>query len=216
MKKIAVVLSGCGFLDGAEITEAVSFLIALSQSGVQVTSFAPDMDFTPVDHRTQKPMTVSRNVLTEAARITRGQIHDVKTLKAADFDAVAFPGGYGAAKHLCNWAEKGAQAQVHPEIERALKDFHAASKPIAAACIAPTFVAKIFGKRGVTLTIGNDKDTAAEIEKTGAHHEDCPVDDYVTDRENKVITTPAYMYEARPHEVFRGISNLVKELVEMA
>lgn len=217
MKKVAVVLSGCGFLDGSEITEAVSFFIALHQQGAQTTCFAPDLEVQTMDHLKKEISGAPRNILTESARLARGQIHNLTQLKEKDFDAVVFPGGFGAAKNLSDWAVKGSQAEVHPEVVRVLREFHQSSKPIGAACIAPTLVAKVFGSENVTVTIGNDKATAAEILKTGAHHENCPVDDYVTDREHKVITTPAYMYdEARPHEVFKGISGLVKELCEMA
>lgn len=217
MKKVAVVLSGCGHQDGAEITESVSLLIALGQAGAHVTCFAPDVEFEAIDHRTgQTPAHPKRNVLEEAARIARGKILDVATLRTEDFDALAFPGGYGAAKVLCNWATAGSKAEVRSDVARLIQEFHAASKPIGAACIAPVLLALTLGKKGVTLTIGNDVETAAEITKAGAHHENCPVNDYVTDREMKVITTPAYMYDAQPHEVFAGISGMAKELVEMA
>jgi enhancing lycopene biosynthesis protein 2 len=106
---------------------------------------------------------------------------------------------------------------VNPEAERVLKEFYEAGKPIAALCIAPALVARVLGPKGVTLTIGNDKETAAEIAKTGAHHEDCAVDDFVTDREHRIVTTPAYMYgEAKPFEVFSGIRKAIRELAEMA
>lgn len=217
MKKIAVVLSGSGYLDGAEITEAVSLLIALGQNGAQPSCFAPNVDADAMDHAQAQPSGEKRNALKEAARIARGKVADLKTLNAKDFDAVAFPGGFGAAKVLSTWAFKGSQGEVLPEVARVIKEFHAAGKPIGAICIAPTLIAKVLGKEKPTLTIGDDKETAAEIEKTGAHHETCPVNDYVTDRETKVITTPAYMYDdAKPSEVFKGISGLVKELVEMA
>ncbi len=97
-----------------------------------------------------------------------------------------------------------------------LKEFRRLEKPIGAICIAPALLAKAFGSTGITITIGNDPDTIREIEKTGAHHESCPPDDYVTDREYKIVTTPAYMYETTPDQAFRGISGLIKELVEMA
>lgn len=216
MKKIAVVLSGCGYLDGAEITESISLLIALDQNGAHVSCFAPDMKFAAVDHHTGEPAGEERNAFNEAARIARGKVLELKTLRAEAFDAVAFPGGFGAAKNLSNWATKGAAAEVHPDVANVIREFHEAGKPIAAICIAPTLIAKVLGKKGPTVTIGNDPETAAEIEKTGTHHENCPVTDYVTDRELKVITTPAYMYDAAPADVFRGISGLVKELVEMA
>lgn len=217
MKKIAVVLSGCGHLDGAEITEAVSLLIALHQNGAQVQCFAPDMKFPVVDPLKKTPTSEERNVLTEAARIARGNIKNLTELHSRDFDAIAFPGGFGAAKNLCSWASAGAKCDVHPEAKRVILDFYEQSKPIGAICIAPALIAKVLGKHSVNVTIGNDRETAKEIEKTGAHHVDCPVQDYVSDREHKLVTTPAYMYDdAKPHEVFQGISAMVQELVEWA
>ncbi len=216
MKKIAVILSGCGFKDGAEITESVSSLIALGEFGADYECFAPDESFTATNHRTDDT-SGERNIMDEASRISRGKIRPITELKESDFDGILFPGGYGAALHLSTWAKEGSSAKLLLSVEKAIKDFHEASKPIGAICISPTLVAKVLGDFNVTVTIGNDTETAQEIEKTGANHEDCPVTDYITDRENKVITTPAYMYdEAKPVEVYTGIKALVKELVEMA
>lgn len=217
MKKIAVVLSGCGFLDGSEITESVSLLIALNQAGAKTTCFAPDIEFSVTNHLSGHALVEKRQLLAEAARIARGDIKALSSLKASDFDAVAFPGGYGAAKNLCNWAEKGAACEVNPDVQRVVLEFHAASKPIGAICIAPVIIAKVLGAHKVTLTVGDDPETIAEILKTGAQHEECPVDDYITDRETKVVSTPAYMYgNAKPNEVFAGIFGLAHELVEWA
>lgn len=217
MKKVAVVLSGCGHLDGSEITESVSLLIALYQAGADVSCFAPDIEVPVTNHVDGKTLNEKRHVLNEAARICRGRIQSLQKLATKDFDAVVFPGGYGAAKNLSNWAEKGAQCEVLPEVKRVILEFHEASKPIGAICIAPALLAKVLGDKKITVTIGEDKNTAAEIQKTGAIHEDCPVDDYITDRESKIVTTPAYMYdEAQPHEVFKGIFGLAHELVEWA
>jgi enhancing lycopene biosynthesis protein 2 len=217
MKKIAVILSGCGHKDGAEITEAVSALISLSQNGAAYKIFAPHLSFTPTNHLTSSPAANEhRDILTEAARIARGDINELAALKAQDFDGLIIPGGFGAALHLCDWGQKGAQCTVHPEVQRVIKEFYGVSKPIGAICIAPVILAKVLGDKNVTLTIGNNKEVIAEIQKTGAIHSECPVDDYITDRLNKVITTPAYMYDAKPHQVFKGISLLVKELVEIS
>lgn len=216
-KKIAVVLSGCGHKDGAEITEAVSTLIALAEAGAEYRIFAPDIEFAVNDPVTGQPTGATRNVMKEAARIARGNIADLKTLKAAEFDGIAFPGGFGAALHLCNWAKQGAACSVNPEAERVINDFYLSEKPIAAICIAPALIARVLGTKGVTVTIGDDRETAAEIAKTGAHHESCAVEDFVTDRDHRVITTPAYMYgEAKPSQVFAGIKKAIRELVEMA
>lgn len=218
MKKIAVMLSGCGNKDGTELIEAVSLLVSLSQNGAQYMCFAPNKDFNALNFLTNEPLSEKRNMLTEAARIARGQIQDLKDLNVKEYDALAFVGGFGAAKNLSNWVEKGSACTVLPEIEKTIRDFYHASKPIAAICISPVLLAKVLGPEKVTLTLGDGKkEVIAEVLKTGAQHEECPVDDYVTDRATKVITTPAYMYDnAKPHEVFKGIAGLAKELVEMA
>ncbi len=215
MKKIAIVLSGCGFLDGAEITESVSTLIALDQKGCEYTVFAPNTKLSTVNHQTQDSES-ERNVLAEAARISRGNVHDITDLNPDNFDGIAFPGGFGVAKNLCDWASKGSQCDVNTAVAKTIQSFHSNSKPILAICIAPALIAKVLGEHGVTVTIGNDVETASEIEKTGAKHENCNVDDFITDRLNKVITTPAYMYDTTPAKVFKGITLAVNEFFEMA
>ncbi|MCW5782569.1 MAG: isoprenoid biosynthesis glyoxalase ElbB [Nitrospirales bacterium] len=217
MKKVAVILSGCGFLDGAEITEAISTLIAIGQNGAAYEVFAPNKDVEETNHLTQKPTGQKRNVLQEAARIARGEIQPLEQLKAKDFDALAFPGGFGAALHLCNFAEKGSGGQIDPQVARVVKEFADSQKPIAAICIAPAIMALALGKKGVNVTIGEDAGTASELEKTGAKHQNCAVEQYVVDHSNKVITTPAYMYgSARPHQIFAGVSGAIAELIKMA
>jgi enhancing lycopene biosynthesis protein 2 len=217
MKKVAVILSGCGFLDGTEITEAISTLIAIGQHGATYKVFAPDKEVAETNHLTQKLTGQTRNVLQESARIARGAIQPLEELKAADFDALAFPGGYGAALHLCDFAEKGSGGQIDPQVARAVKEFSDSGKPIAAICIAPAIMALAFGKKGVNLTIGEDAGTASELEKTGAKHQSCAVEKYVVDHSNKIITTPAYMYgTAKPHQIFEGVSGAIAELIKMA
>ncbi len=217
MKKIAMILSGAGYLDGTEITEAVSLWISLDQLGASVDFFAPDVQVQRVDHlQTDKVAGVSTSSLHEAARICRSKIQDRTKLQAKSYDALVFPGGYGAAKVLCNWAEKGANCQVQPDVEKAVQDFYKSQKPIAACCIAPVVLAKVLGAHGILVTVGNDQETHAEIRKTGAKTEDCPVTDFISDRDHRILTTPAYMYEARPSQVFTGIQKLAQELVELA
>ena len=215
-KKIAVVLSGCGNQDGTEITEAVSLVIGLSMAGAEASFFAPSIDFSAKNFLTGQSTGEKRNILQESARISRGKIQDLSQLNCSDFEGLALPGGFGAALNLSTWATEGARCKVLPSLEKALLEFHAQSKPIAAICIAPAIVARVLGSKKITLTVGEESEASQEISKTGALHEICPVTDYITDRLNKIITTPAYMYDgARPHEVFKGISGLVSEFVEM-
>lgn len=217
MKRIAVVLAGCGFKDGSEITEAVSTLVALSEAGAEYHCFAPNLEIEAKNNITNIGTGQNRNILVESARISRGQVKDLVELKSVDFDGLIFPGGTGVAHNLCNFALKGSSGQVIAEASRVIHEFHNESKPIGAICIAPVLIALTLGKTGVTLTLGQEGEAASEITKTGAHHEVCTVDDFVTDREHKIVTTPAYMYgDAKPHQVFAGIRRAVNEIVEMA
>jgi enhancing lycopene biosynthesis protein 2 len=214
-KKIAVVLSGSGFKDGSEITEAVSTLIHLSALRTQFTVFAPNLDFLATDHLSGAQLP-PRNALSESCRIARGQAMDLKELNVDDFDGLVFPGGYGAAKNLCTFGTEGSNGKVLPLVQKAIRAFYESSKPICAICIAPALIALALKDKNIVLTIGDDPKTASEIEKTGNSHQNCPVNDYVSDRENKIITTPAYMFDAKPHEIFDGIGGAIRELVEMS
>ncbi|MDQ8037113.1 MAG: isoprenoid biosynthesis glyoxalase ElbB [Pedobacter sp.] len=216
MTKVAVILSGCGYLDGSEIYEATLTLLALDQAGAQVQCFAPDIQqLHVVNHLTGEPTGENRNVLVEAARIARGKIADVKTAKAADFDALIIPGGFGAAKNLCDFALKGSDLTVTPDVLAFARAVHEAGKPVGLVCIAPA-MAPTIGGAGTKYTIGNDAGTAAAINATGGVHVDCAVTDCVVDAQKKIVTTPAYMYAARISEAATGISKLVKEVLALA
>ncbi len=205
-RKIAVVLTGAGHLDGAEITEAVSTLIAISETGASYQCFAPDL-----------ANESGANVLQMSQRIARGKARPLSELRPADFDGLVFPGGFGAAKVLSNFAMKGSQATVLPDVVRVIQEFHKDSKPMGFICIAPTLAGLVLGKTGVELTIGEDGEAAGELRKLGALHTVCPVTDYISDRDQKVLSTPAYMYDdAKPSDVFAGIRKMIRELVEMA
>jgi len=216
-KKIAIVLSGCGFKDGSEIHESVLTILSVVKTGSTPLFFAPDKNQTKVtNHITDDVAEEQRNILNESARIARGNIKDIKKLKASDVDAVIFPGGYGAAVNLCDFALKGPECSVDPEVERVIKDFHKAKKPIGAICIAPALISKVLGTHGVEVTIGTDKQTASAIEKTGSKHINKQVDEIHLDEKNKVVSTPAYMLAQNIAEAEKGISKLVNKVVDMA
>jgi len=219
MPKVGVLLSGCGFLDGAEIHEAVFTLLELDRAGAQIVCCAPDIPVHQVvDHETKQPANETRNVLKEAARIARCDIVDVARLGADDLDALILPGGFGAAQNLCTFAREGHQCSVNEQVERLVGDMLAARKPVGAICIAPALLARVAGKRGIKarLTIGNDAGTAGAIAAMGCEHVDCAVDDCVVDEENRIVTTPAYMLGPGPAAVHAGISKLVQRIVALA
>ena len=217
MKKIGVVLSGCGFRDGSEIHEAVCALLAIDQAGAEAVCMAPDIELNEMNHCSMELTGAKRKVLVESARIARGKIRNISEVQAAELDALVFPGGFGAALNLCDFGLKGAAASVNPEVARLTREIHAARKPIGAICIAPALIAAILGKEAhPTLTIGTDPATAAEVEKTGAKHQNCLASEIVIDQANKIVSTPAYMLAGRISEVYEGIGKCVKTVVEMA
>ncbi|MCH4899810.1 MULTISPECIES: isoprenoid biosynthesis glyoxalase ElbB [Pseudomonas] len=214
-KKVAVILSGCGVYDGAEIYESVITLLRLDQRGAQVQCFAPNIaQLHVINHLTGEEMPESRNVLVESARIARGNVKDLREADVEDFDALIVPGGFGAAKNLSNFAIEGAGCTVQPQVLALAEAFAEAGKPVGLICISPALAAKIYGP-GVTCTIGNDADTAAAMNKMGATHEDCAVTDIVEDKARKLVTTPAYMLAQSISEAASGINKLVDRVLEL-
>ena len=217
MKKIGVVLSGCGVMDGSEIHEAVITLLALDRAGAQAINIAPNVELDEINHLTNQPTGKKRNVLQESARIARGDIKDIAAIKASDVDALIFPGGYGAAKNLCDFATKGAAAKPHPEVARLVREVYAAKKPIGALCIAPALLACILGRElHPELTIGSDAGTAAALEKMGARHVAVTVSEIVIDKQSKIVSTPAYMCARSIKEAADGIEKLVTAILKLA
>lgn len=213
MKKIGVVLSGCGVYDGTEIHEAVITLLAIARSGATAVCFAPDKNQSDViNHLAAEPMAENRNVLIEAARIARGEIQPLSQALAGDLDALIVPGGFGAAKNLSNFAAEGSQCVVDRELARLVRALHEAGKPLGFMCIAPALLPNIFDFP-LRLTIGTDSDTAEVLEEMGAEHVPCPVDDIVVDEDHKVITTPAYMLAQNIAEAATGIEKLVARVL---
>lgn len=219
-KRIGVVLSGCGFMDGAEIHESVLTLLAIDQEGASAICMAPNMEqMHVVNHLTNNEVPGERrNVLVEAARIARGKIRDVKDVKGEELDAVIFPGGYGAAKNLCDFAVKGENCHVQPDVVRLLREMVKAHKPIGVVCIAPALMAKVAQEWGIKikLTIGNDSGTAKALSNMGIEHVNAPVTDIVVDQQHKIVSTPAYMLAQRISEAATGIEKLVKAVVAMS
>ena len=213
-KMFAVVLSGCGVYDGAEIHEATLTLLSIMEAGALYQCFAPDVDqYHVVNHLTGKEMNEKRNVLVESARIARGDIKPLSTFEAKDYDALIFPGGFGAAKNLSTVAFDGADAKVNPDVERAIKLMLENHKPIGALCIAPAAVAKVI--QGVEVTIGSDPGTAEAIRKMGGKHVVTSHGQVVHDPNYNVFTTPCYMLEATILDIQQDASLVVNEMMKV-
>jgi len=220
MKKVAVLLSGCGVNDGAEIHESVVTLLAIKRAGADYFCFAPDKpQYHVVDHVKGEPVEgETRNVLSESARIARGEIKPLTDYDPADFDALIIPGGFGAAKNLCTFAFDGPNCKVDSSVKDAVLNTNAAGKPVGALCIAPVILAKAFEGSGksITVTIGEAADVAGAIESMGARHQKRRVDQACVDVENKIVTAPAYMLANDIAEAASGIEELVKKIIELS
>ena len=216
MKKVAVVLSGCGVFDGSEIHEACAALLALHRAEAEAVICAPGGNqLHVVDHLAGEPAEgQARDMLVESARLARGDIRPLADLDVAACDAVLLPGGFGAAKNLCTFAVDGENCTVHPEVEALLREAHAKGKAIGAMCIAPVILAKVFGPDlKPSLTIGRDPTTAAKIGEMGAHHVACDAAETVVDEANNMVTTPAYMLADNIGDVFDGAAAFVDKLL---
>ena len=214
--KVAVVLSGCGVFDGSEIQESVLTLLALSRANVRYQCMAPNIaQAHVVNHLTGEiSANETRNVLVESARIARGQVLDIAQTNAEDYDAVFFPGGYGAAKNLSDFAFNGAKARLQSDVLRFAQAMAKAKKPACYICIAPAMIPLVYGE-STQLTIGDDADTSAAINAMGGQHINCPVQDIVVDEAHKVVSTPAYMLAENIAQAATGIEKAVNKTLAM-
>ncbi|KAK3764176.1 hypothetical protein RRG08_044105 [Elysia crispata] len=223
-KNVAVVLSGSGVYDGSDVHEASAVLVHLSRAGVDVSMFAPDKpQVHTINHLKGEPTESERNVLEESARIARSKIEPLSNLKAVGFDAVIFPGGFGAAKNLSSFYIDGPSMNVDEGVKRVLKEFHIAKKPIGLCCIAPVLAAKVIS--GCEVTVGSDKEedgkwpycaAAGAVEAMGAKHVIKSVNESHVDITNKIVTTPAFMCDTAVHVIFDGIGTMINGVLKLA
>ena len=218
MKKVGVLLSGCGVNDGAEIHESVLTMLFLDKAGGEMILMAPNIDqMHVINHYTGQEMEEYRNVLVESSRIARGEIKDMAEVSGNDLDALVIPGGFGVAKNLCDYAMAGPECSVNPDVYRLIAELRLMEKPIGAICIAPVMMAKILGEQeeSANMTIGYDETTSTDIISMGSKHIECPVSEMIIDEEKKIVTTPAYMEAKSIKEAAEGIEKLINQILSM-
>ena len=213
-KRFAVVLSGNGVFDGAEIHESVMTLYAIDKNDCEYQVFAPDIEqYHVLNHLTGEEMDEKRNVLTESARIARGNAKALSEYSPENFDALIFPGGFGAAKNLSSFAFDGADCSVNPEVEKAIRETYKAGKVIGALCIAPVILAKVLGE--VLLTVGQDESTTAALEQMGAKTVRTKAREIAVDKKNKIVSNPCYMLNSSITDIAEGANNVIKAMLEL-
>ncbi|MCQ2275401.1 MAG: isoprenoid biosynthesis glyoxalase ElbB [Bacteroidales bacterium] len=213
MKKFAVILCGCGTLDGSEIHESVMTLLAIDRNDCEYSIFAPnDNQYHVMNHITHQPMPEQRNMLVEAARIARGQIRPLEECKVEDFDALVFPGGNGSAKNIFTYALEGQNCKVREDVAQLVKAFHKERKPIGALCIAPVMLSKVLGD--ITITVGNDEGTIRNVLSFGSQHINTQQKEVISDKQNMIFTTPCYMLPARISDIADCAENLIEAILD--
>lgn len=217
MPKVGVIYSGCGMMDGTEISEAVLTMLYLERGHASVVYMAPNAPQADViDHAANKPSDETRNVLSESARISRGNIVDIAKVKASDLDVLVIVGGLGSVKNLSDFLAKGKDCAVNADFARLVKDMHAAKKPIGSMCLASANLAKVLGKQKITITIGGASNFVGQIEAMGAIHQVCAVGDIVVDEKNRIVTTPAMMLGPSTADIDVGIGKMIEKVLSMA
>lgn len=221
MVRVGVVLCGCGRFDGSEIHESVLTLLHLARAGAELVCMAPDEPQWAVCEHFEGRIenNASRNMLQEAARIARGEIQTLAEVSADQLDALVMPGGSGAARNLCDFANRGHEAEVLPELQALIEAMHTAGKPLGAICISPAIVALVLGRHGVRLTLGGSPENggpASRAAKTGAQMIPCPASEIVIDPEHRIVSTPAYVLARSISEVDQGIGKLIAEVLRLA
>jgi len=212
--KFAIVLSGCGVFDGAEIHESTMTMLAVERNGAEYEMFAPNINqHHVINHLNGKTMDESRNVLVEAARIARGKIKALSEYDQKDFDGIIFPGGFGVAKNLCSYAIDGTDMRIDKVVATAIKETHSAGKPIGAICISPLMIASLIP--GIEVTLGTDQKYNAEIRNMRGKNKPSGIRHMVVDKENKVVTVPCYMNDARISDIAEETDMLVKAIMRL-
>ena len=219
MNKVGVVLSGCGHQDGSEIHEAVFTLHAIEKAGAEAIIMAPDMDqFHVINHLNgNEELSESRNILVESARIARGKVIDVASVSGHQLDALIFPGGTGMAKNIFDYSMAGINCTVISDVQRLVVEILEADKPLGAICIAPVMIAKVLeylGRTG-TVTGGFNVEINNDIRAMGINAVEVGAEEIVVDKENKLVTTPAYVEAKSMNESFTGIEKLVNKVLEL-
>ena len=215
--KVGVIFSGCGMMDGTEVSEAVLTMLYLERGKANVVYMAPSAPQADViNHGASKPGEDSRNVLEESARISRGNIVDIASVKSGDLDALILVGGLGSVKNLSDFLSKGKDCTVNADVARLIKETYAAKKPIGSMCLASANLAKVLGKQKITITIGGASNFVGQIESMGAIHQQCAVGDIVVDEKNRIVTTPAMMVGPSTSDIAVGIEKMIQTVLSMA
>ena len=198
MKNFAIILSGCGGMDGTETHEATCLMLAIKQNGCNYRCFAINENQKYVVHSGMQQTSEKRNMLAEAGRLDRGITKDFAKLDKNQFDALVFPGGYGTGTSFSDFIEcngtsckKNLNYKVRAEIKNVIQEFHAQGKPVFAGCLAT--ILPNGSLKGLKIMTDTGRYTEEAIIKNGNKPVVCQAGEICIDEENKIITAPYYL-----------------------
>lgn len=226
MKKIGVLLSGCGVYDGAEIHESVFTMLAIQEAGAEYICISVNKpQHHVVNHLTGEEMKESRNMMIEAARIARGNVKDITEVDPADIDALVIPGGFGSAKNFTSWAFEGPEGMVLPEVKLLVVNMINIGKPVCALCVSPVVVSKALEDSDIhaTMTLGTTEESSPYdiqrfsdgIKQTGVEPVFKTVKEVQVDTVNRIVSAPCYMMDANMIEVRNNIKSAIEETINL-
>lgn len=224
--KIGILLSGCGVYDGVEIQESVLTMLAVEEAGAEYVCIGVNQNqHHVINHLNGEEMSESRNMLVEAARITRGEIVDIENIIVNDLDALIIPGGFGSAKSLTSWAYDGPGGKIIPSVKKLILDFYHFNKVIVGLCVSPVVLAKAFEDTDINpiMTIGstnepspyNIQEFSNGLMKTGVQIEMKSITELMIDEKNKIISAPCYMMDATIVEIRNNIKHAVDAMLSL-
>jgi len=219
MKKIGVILSGCGFQDGSDPRESALVILEIEKKNCQVQFASLKANQKEViDHHSLEIMFQSRDILAESSRISGTNIQEIRELSGADIDALIIPGGQGIVKNLTSAADENASFRTHPDLRKLLREMFRRRKPIGGCGMASLIIAESLRditETALTLTSGNDPHLTQQLETLGAVHIIARADEAVMDQHNRIVTTPGAQLRQRTLDFHAGITNLVEGILEL-
>jgi enhancing lycopene biosynthesis protein 2 len=199
--RVGVLLAGCGTHDGTEIGEALLTLLELERQGARPLPLVPAGDqMHVVDHATGDEVEdAHRSMLSEAARLTRGQIEILDDATPSRLQALIIPGGSGVVKNLMTGTlQAGTPRALLPPVRDLLVHCLEHGKPMGIMSVANFLLSGLV-------------DSPILPERAGTTHE--PL---VVDEEQKLVYAPAYLTARSLAEMAEGVRALVELVLHFA
>jgi putative intracellular protease/amidase len=143
-------LGNTGKKTGFWIEEFAAPYYTLKDAGAEITLASPKGGQPPIDPKSAEPsaQTEATKRFDKDAELQKllANTKKLSEVKAADFDAVFFPGGHGPLWDLSK----------DPDSIKLIQEFWSAKKPVAAVCHAPSVLLNVKDEKGEPLVKGKN------------------------------------------------------------